>query len=176
MGATVFLLFLLFISSFLFAYSLGSSPRVAANNDWHDALIYLKDNTPEEAVIMSWWDYGYWILDLAERTPVVDNGFYGYDRERLQDVGLAYCTTDASKAVQVMQKYGADYLVFSEVEIKILPAITEFGLGEAHGDGRSIPEELEGSLYNRSLSGDFQSEQGLRVVYQNEEVVILGLE
>ena len=125
---------------------------------------------------MSWWDYGYWILDLAERRPVIDGGFYAYDQERLEDAGLAYCTTEASEAVQVMQKHGASYLVFSEVEIRILPTITRFGLGEAYGDGHSIPPELEGSLYDRALSGDFQSDQGLEVVYRNEEVVILGLE
>ena len=148
----------------------------AANNSWQDALIYLRDNTSEEAVVMSWWDYGYWILDLAERRPVVDNGFYAYDLERLQDIGLAYCTTETSEAVQVMQKYGADYLVFSEMETAILPSIARFGLGEEYGDGHSIPPELESSLYAQALSADFQSDQGLKLVYQNEEVVILGLE
>jgi asparagine N-glycosylation enzyme membrane subunit Stt3 len=175
LGALAFLLLLLFFSSFM-SYLIGSARLMAPDNNWQDALYYLRDNTPEEVVVMSWWDYGYWILDLAERRPVVDNGFYGYDQERLQDVGLAYCTTDASEAVRVMQKYGADYLVFSEFEIEVLPSITRFGLGGKYGDGQSIPKELEGSLYDRALSGDFQSDQGLQVVYRNEEVVILGLE
>jgi asparagine N-glycosylation enzyme membrane subunit Stt3 len=174
-GAVGFFLLLL-IPSFFLAYQLGSAQKMAANNHWQDALYYLRDNTQKEAVIITWWDYGYWILDLAERRPVVDNGFYGYDQERLQDVGLAYCTTEASEAVRVMQKYGADYLVFSEMEIAILRSITRFGLGEEYGDGHSIPPELEGSLYDQALSGDFQSEEGLKVVYRNEEVVILGLE
>jgi len=173
-AATLLLLFLLLSS--LWWSLLAPMHRMAASNNWQDALFYLRDNTSEKAVVMSWWDYGYWILDVAERRPVVDNGFYAYDSERLEDVGLAYCTTEASEAVQAMQRCGADYLVFSEVEIVILPVITWFGLGEEYGDGRSIPEELKDSLYSRSLSGDFQSEQGLEVVYRNEEVVILGLE
>jgi asparagine N-glycosylation enzyme membrane subunit Stt3 len=154
---------------------------IAASNDWQNALTYLRDNTPRKAVIMSWWDYGYWILDLAERRPVVDNGFYAYDWERLHDVGLAYATSEASEAVRVMQKYGADYLVFSETERVILPAIAEYGLGKAYGDDPSIDEELKDCLYNRVLSGDFQSDSGLKRVYpgpevENPEVVILGLE
>jgi asparagine N-glycosylation enzyme membrane subunit Stt3 len=178
-GATAFLLFLLFLSlslSTFGAYRMSAGRMIAASNDWQNALTYLRDNTPRKAVIMSWWDYGYWILDLAERRPVVDNGFYAYDWERLHDVGLAYATSEASEAVRVMQKYGADYLVFSETERVILPAIAEYGLGKAYGDDPSIDEELKDCLYNRVLSGDFQSEQGLEVVYRNEEVVILGLE
>jgi asparagine N-glycosylation enzyme membrane subunit Stt3 len=178
-GATAFLLFLLFLSlslSTFWAYKMSSARVMAADNNWQDALAYLRDNTPKEAVIMSWWDFGYWILDLAERRPVIDGGFYAYDWESLHDVGLAYATSDASEAVQVMQKYGADYLVFSEIERVILPDIAEFGLGKAYGDDPSIDEELKDCLYNRSLSGDFQSGQGLKVVYRNEEVVILGLE
>jgi dolichyl-diphosphooligosaccharide--protein glycosyltransferase len=34
---------------------------------------WLKENTPEDAVIASWWDYGYWITTLAERKTLVDN-------------------------------------------------------------------------------------------------------
>jgi asparagine N-glycosylation enzyme membrane subunit Stt3 len=182
-GVAAFLLLLLFVSSILSYTFVSQSRLMAPDNNWQDALAWLRDenNTSKEAVIMTWWDYGYWILDLAERRPVVDNGFYAYDQERLQDIGLAYCTKDAPEAVRVMQKYGADYLVFSEMEIAILRSITRFGLGEAYGDRHSIPPELEGSLYDQALSGDFQSESGLKRVYpgpevENPEVVILGLE
>ena len=43
------------------------------SNDWLDTLEWIKFNTPENAVIASWWDYGYWIQTLAERTTFVDN-------------------------------------------------------------------------------------------------------
>jgi dolichyl-diphosphooligosaccharide---protein glycosyltransferase len=42
-------------------------------NDWLDTLEWLKLNTPEDAVIASWWDYGYWIQTMAERTTLIDN-------------------------------------------------------------------------------------------------------
>jgi len=174
-GAVGLLLLLLSLSSF-WGYMIGSGRMTAANDSWQDVLTYLRDNTPKEAVIMSWWDYGYWILDLAERRPVVDNGFYSYDRERLEDIGLAYCTTEPSEAVRAMRKYGANYLVFSQSDEDILGSIAYFGLGEEYEDSDSILEELKDSLYVRALSGDFQSDQGLGVVYRNEEVVILELE
>jgi len=175
-GSIIVLLLLLVSLSSFWGYVIGSGRMVAANDNWRDALTYLRDSTPQEAVVMSWWDYGYWILDLAERRPVVDNGYYAYDQERLEDVGLAYCTTEPSEAVQLMQKYGADYLVFSRLEEDIFGGIAEFGLGEEYEDSDSIVEKLQDSLYVRALSGDFQSEQGLGVVYRNDEVVILELQ
>ena len=42
-------------------------------NDWFDTMEWIKLNTPKDAKIASWWDYGYWITTLSERTTFVDN-------------------------------------------------------------------------------------------------------
>jgi dolichyl-diphosphooligosaccharide--protein glycosyltransferase len=34
---------------------------------------WIKNNTPKDAVIASWWDYGYWISTLGERATIADN-------------------------------------------------------------------------------------------------------
>ena len=44
-----------------------------STNDWSDAMQWLKENTPEDAVIAAWWDYGYWISTLSERKTLSDN-------------------------------------------------------------------------------------------------------
>jgi len=44
-----------------------------STNDWPDAMQWVKENTPKDAVIASWWDYGYWISTLAERKTLADN-------------------------------------------------------------------------------------------------------
>jgi len=44
-----------------------------STNDWSDAMQWLRENTPEDAVIASWWDYGYWISTIAERKTLADN-------------------------------------------------------------------------------------------------------
>ena len=51
----------------------GSSFPNFASNDWKDATLWIKQNTSEDAVIASWWDYGYWITTLSERTTLADN-------------------------------------------------------------------------------------------------------
>jgi len=174
----VLLMVLLLFPALFSAYRLASDPVAAADNDWEAALTYLRESTPKEAVVMSWWDYGYWILDVAEREPVVDNG--GHDAARDRDITLVYVATDDSEAVKLMQRYGADYLVFSTVEYRILPVITDLALGESFGNGSSIPKEIWNSLYARSLSSR-ELGGGLKRVYPSPEVdkpevVILRIE
>ncbi|MDC0171664.1 hypothetical protein OAK02_02430 [Candidatus Nitrosopelagicus sp.] len=51
----------------------GSSFTHLASDDWKDSMLWIKQNTPENAIIASWWDYGYWITTLSERTTLADN-------------------------------------------------------------------------------------------------------
>ena len=51
----------------------GGSFYTTTNNDWGHAMNWLKNNTPEDSVIASWWDYGYWIETLSDRTTIIDN-------------------------------------------------------------------------------------------------------
>jgi len=51
----------------------GGTFYKTTNNDWGDAMAWLKSNTPEDAVIAAWWDYGYWITTLSDRTTIIDN-------------------------------------------------------------------------------------------------------
>ena len=51
----------------------GSNFPQFASNDWLHAMQWLKTNTPEGAVVAAWWDYGYWITTLSERTTLADN-------------------------------------------------------------------------------------------------------
>uniref|UniRef100_A0A8D8LZI4 Dolichyl-diphosphooligosaccharide--protein glycosyltransferase subunit STT3A n=1 Tax=Cacopsylla melanoneura TaxID=428564 RepID=A0A8D8LZI4_9HEMI len=42
-------------------------------DDFREAYYWLRMNTPEDARVMSWWDYGYQITAMANRTILVDN-------------------------------------------------------------------------------------------------------
>ena len=42
-------------------------------DDFREAYYWLRQNTPEDAKVMSWWDYGYQITAMANRTILVDN-------------------------------------------------------------------------------------------------------
>jgi len=51
----------------------GASFFEVGNHAWIDATEWLKENTPPDSIIFSWWDWGYYIQTLGERTTLVDN-------------------------------------------------------------------------------------------------------
>ena len=168
---TAVLVVLLVLMSFVYSTSIGADRVGTVHEDWQDALRYLREETPEDAIIMTQWTWGYRILDMGLRRPFVDGGYYGYDLGRLHDVGTAYATSEPSEAARVMAKNGADYLVFSKSDSGSAPTILSWaGLSEYD----SFPED---SLYARSTGGDFEADGGLEVVYRSEpdsEVVVLA--
>jgi len=42
-------------------------------DDFREAYFWLSRNTDSNARVMSWWDYGYQIAGMANRTTLVDN-------------------------------------------------------------------------------------------------------
>jgi asparagine N-glycosylation enzyme membrane subunit Stt3 len=178
---TIGLVCLAIVFSFITATGAAVGYGMSPDRDWQEALGWIKDesNVHENAIIMSQWSWGYWILDLGERKPLVDNGYYGYDSERLHDVAMAYFTSDPEEAAQLMQKWGADYLVFSTLDRKV--AKTIMGWADV---GEGLDSFPVNSLVERSLTGQFDSGGGLEVVYRSGpgsgtsadyEVVVLRL-
>nr|ABZ09097.1 putative Oligosaccharyl transferase STT3 subunit [uncultured marine crenarchaeote HF4000_APKG6D9] len=51
----------------------GGTTYSVSTSDWIDSMEWIKNNTSEDAVIGSWWDYGYWIQTKAERASLADN-------------------------------------------------------------------------------------------------------
>jgi len=51
----------------------GGSTFKISTTDWLDSMEWIKNNTPEDAVIGAWWDYGYWIQTKGERASLADN-------------------------------------------------------------------------------------------------------
>ena len=49
-------------------------------DDFREAYYWLRQNTPEDAVVMSWWDYGYQIAGMADRPTLVDNNTWNNSR------------------------------------------------------------------------------------------------
>jgi len=45
----------------------------SAFSDWISTLQWVRQDTPTNSVIISWWDYGYWFTVMGNRTTVVDN-------------------------------------------------------------------------------------------------------
>lgn len=86
----------------------GGSNYNIATNDWLDAMDWLKNNTPEDAVVAAWWDYGYWITTLGERRSVADNATLIDWRIKQMAQVLLGSPDDSWK---ILQEMDADYIL-----------------------------------------------------------------
>ncbi|KPP62836.1 dolichyl-diphosphooligosaccharide--protein glycosyltransferase subunit STT3B-like [Scleropages formosus] len=77
-------------------------------DDFREAYYWLRQNTDEHARVMSWWDYGYQIAGMANRTTLVDNNTWNNSHIAL--VGKAMSSNE-SAAYQIMQSLDVDYVL-----------------------------------------------------------------
>ncbi|MBU7015099.1 MAG: hypothetical protein HXS52_10315 [Theionarchaea archaeon] len=75
------------------------------SDDWWDALLWIRENTPTGSVVISDWEYGYWIESIAERRSVMNGGHYDI-YWRLLKFGTILNTNTEKIAVQ--EVYGFD--------------------------------------------------------------------
>jgi dolichyl-diphosphooligosaccharide--protein glycosyltransferase len=61
-------------------------------DDYREAYYWLKQNTPKDAKIMSWWDYGYQITGMSNRTVLVDNNTW--NNTHIATVGRAMASDE----------------------------------------------------------------------------------
>ena len=68
----------------------GGASFGTPTGDWTDALSWIRNSTSPDAVIAAWWDYGYWISTVGERTSLADNATIDSERiERLADMFIS---------------------------------------------------------------------------------------
>mgnify|MGYP001053933813 CR=1 FL=1 len=77
-------------------------------DDFREAYWWLRYNTDEDAKVMSWWDYGYQITAMANRTILVDNNTW--NNTHISRVGQAMSSTE-DKAYEIMRELDVDYVL-----------------------------------------------------------------
>jgi dolichyl-diphosphooligosaccharide---protein glycosyltransferase len=61
-------------------------------DDYREAYYWLRHNTAPDAKIMSWWDYGYQMSAMSNRTVIVDNNTW--NNTHIATVGKALASTE----------------------------------------------------------------------------------
>ena len=85
----------------------GTSMKISTN-DWNSSLDWIKNNTPKDAIIASWWDYGYWIQTKGERATLVDNATLS--TEKIQKIAKILLS-DPLTAWKSLNSMETDYVV-----------------------------------------------------------------
>ncbi|KAH8810347.1 oligosaccharyl transferase STT3 subunit [Flagelloscypha sp. PMI_526] len=77
-------------------------------DDYREAYYWLRQNTPQDAVIASWWDYGYQIAGMADRPTLVDNNTW--NNTHIATVGKAMSSSE-EVAYPILRKHDVDYVL-----------------------------------------------------------------
>lgn len=80
-------------------------------SDWLSALEWIKANVPENAVIGTWWDYGYWISVNTRRNTTCDNATIY--RKQIQKIAEAFLSSE-DRALEIFKELGVSYVVVFE--------------------------------------------------------------
>ena len=90
------------------------------SEDWFNALNWLREETPQtshyfspqikpEYSVLSWWDYGNWIVFVSKR-PVVANNF----QAGADDAAKFFVASDEKVAFEIAKKRGVRYIITDE--------------------------------------------------------------
>ncbi|RZB62049.1 Dolichyl-diphosphooligosaccharide--protein glycosyltransferase subunit STT3B [Glycine soja] len=77
-------------------------------DDYREAYFWLRQNTPPDAKVMSWWDYGYQITAMGNRTVIVDNNTW--NNTHIATVGRAMSSYE-DEAYEIMRSLDVDYVL-----------------------------------------------------------------
>jgi dolichyl-diphosphooligosaccharide--protein glycosyltransferase len=88
--------------------STGIGPTTGPMTEWVDACTWMRTQLPPNTVLVSWWDYGYWISIEGNQTSVVDNSTF--NTTAIAWVGAALMSTEQQSInilkTQFTGKYG----------------------------------------------------------------------
>ena len=123
----IIIFFAVFFPNIPIARALGSSPNIIMDEGWYNSLLWLRENSPEpfndpdfyyelyetpfhypESVygVMSWWDYGYFIMQIAHRIPNANPGQAG-----AVEAGQFFTAQDVNSANALADDLGTKYVM-----------------------------------------------------------------
>lgn len=164
-------------------------------DDYREAYYWLRQNTPTDAKVMSWWDYGYQITAMGNRTVIVDNNTW--NNTHIATVGRAMSSYE-DEAYEIMQSLDVDYVLvvfggvtgYSSDDINkflwmvrigggVFPVIKEPDYlvnGEYRVDKGAAPKMLNCLMYKLSYYrfGELRTEYGKPPGYDRARGVEIG--
>ena len=95
-------------------------------NQWQEAMKWIREETPKDAVFAHWWDYGYWVQTMGNRATVLDGGnaivWWNYL------MGRNVLTGDNQKdSLEYLWNHNATYLLIDSSDIGKYGAFSSIG-------------------------------------------------
>ncbi|MFH1455776.1 MAG: hypothetical protein ABIF40_02395 [archaeon] len=83
------------------------------NQDYYDAMLWIKDNTPEDVVVLADISEGHYVTSIAERQNVGDTYFL-FAPDRYSEMRDALITESLVKMRKFLHKYNVEYVFVSQ--------------------------------------------------------------
>ena len=192
-GVVGLCLALLVLTPNLYA-AINGSEFTGASEDWKETLNWMRASTPEPFgdpaffysryprrmygpdyrypasaySVMAWWDYGYWIVDVARRIPVTNP-----TQANASVAADFFLAQSEQEAIPMLQKWRTRYVVVDE-RLPLWPSSQEVLVGDypaffeyskthrrndylqlayvSNGDGRPAPKMFYLPAYYRSMA------------------------
>jgi dolichyl-diphosphooligosaccharide--protein glycosyltransferase len=127
-GIAIFLIFIVLVTNLAFSPQSGGVPTVYSQayqpltitagsmsivpnqpvTQWFDMLKYLNDFQNSSTIVVSWWDYGYWLTILGNVTTLNDNATI--NETQIANVGFIFMANE-TYSMNMLKQYGAQYIL-----------------------------------------------------------------
>jgi dolichyl-diphosphooligosaccharide--protein glycosyltransferase len=127
-GVAIFLIFLVLVTNLAFSPQSGGVPiaytqayqpvtltggslSITPNQpvtEWLDMLRYLNNFQSPSTVVVSWWDYGYWLSFLGNVTTIADNATI--NSTQLENLGFIFMANE-TYSLNMLKRYNASYIL-----------------------------------------------------------------
>jgi asparagine N-glycosylation enzyme membrane subunit Stt3 len=99
------------------------------NQQWQKAMSWVRQETPKNSVFGHWWDYGYWVQSIGERTTVLDGGnavtYWNYLMGRLVLTG-----DNQDDALEFLYNHDTTHFLIDSSDIGKYGAFSSIGSNE----------------------------------------------
>ncbi len=186
-GVAIFLIFMLLVSSLAFSPQTGGLPRavnqaftptaisasslpiggasLTTNVDaWINTLKWVQTHVPSNNVVVSWWDYGFWLSYLGNCTTLNDNTTE--NTTQIENVGFTFMANE-TQAMQMLSTYNnkdnpgrVNYLlVFTVLQISQQSSGSYVAIPAGYGDeGKFVwMARISGEAKNRLINEGFMN-------------------
>lgn len=113
---TISILLFIMTSGFSTIFDLNDSIIAAPSEDSVSSLIWLRNNTQKNSVILASLDEGNLVTYYANRKNVIDRNFLLVDgiEQRYSDLNTMFTIPYKTNAINLMNKYDVDYIFWSD--------------------------------------------------------------
>lgn len=181
------LLIILTLFSLVSFYKLSNEKASISVTDsymfkWQNAMDWAKRETPSNSVFAAWWDYGYWIQTLGQRTTILDPGNAVAYWNHLMGRHV-FTSTNEREALEFLYAHNVSYLIMDSSDLSHYPAISFIGSDSNYDRGTYIPiftrqyqeeEDLlqyEKEIYFREYEEEMPEKNESILLYGGEKIL-----